>query len=222
MLTSTSPLTPTTALSNPPAPTIDPATIQSIVEAISGDTTTVIMNAPKLVDHLKTFLKHKGTSEAYKPLQEAQYWNQWHQAFVAIATSQGLDDGLDPTFALGTMATSADFDLWNAKQKHAYAILSSCLIESGSQQIVQRYSNKDDLTTFGHAQHLYRDLVAHFPDGVAASTLLDTLEQEISGLCWDRKWNRTLEAFLVRILQSSLEEADRRGSLGKYVLKLKF
>ena len=176
MLTGTGPLTPTTALSNPPAPTIDPATIQSIAEAISGTTTTAITCAPKSVNHLETLLKHKGTSEAYKPLWEAKYWNQCHRAFVAIATCQGLDDVLDPTFALGTMATSADFDLWNAKQKHMYAILSSCLLESGSQQIVQRYSNKDDLPTFGHAQHLYHDLVAHFQDGVAASTLLDTLE----------------------------------------------
>ena len=136
MLTSTGPLTPTTAVPNPPAPAIDPAMIQSIAEAISRSTTTAIMNAPKSVDHLETFLKHKGTSEAYKPLWEAKYWNQWHWAFVAIATSQGLDDILDPTFALGTMATSADFELWNAKQKHAYTILSSCLLESGSQQIV--------------------------------------------------------------------------------------
>ena len=136
LVTSTSPFTLTTALSNPPAPAIDPATIQSIVEAIGGATTTAIANAPKLVDHLKTFLKHKGTSEAYKPLWEAKYWNQWHRAFVAIATSQGLNNVLDPTFALGTMATSADFGPWNAKQKHAYAILSSCLLESGSQQIV--------------------------------------------------------------------------------------
>ena len=131
MLTSTSPLTPTTDLSSPPAPTIDPTMIQSIVEAVGGATTTAIMNAPKSVDRLKTFPKHKGTSEAYKPLQEAKYWNQWHRAFVAIATSQGLEDVLDPTFTLSTMATSADFDLGNVKQKHAYAILSSCLLESG-------------------------------------------------------------------------------------------
>ena len=197
MLTGTGPLTSTTALPSPPAPTIDPATIQSIAEAVGGATTTAITNAPRSVDRLETFLKHKGTSEAYKPLREAKYWNQWHRAFVAIATSQGLEDVLDPTFALGTTATSADFDLWNAKQKHAYAILSSCLLESGSQQIVRRYSNKDDLTTFGHAQHLYRDLIAHFQDGVAASTSLDTLEREISGLRLDKKWNKTLEAFLL-------------------------
>ena len=176
MLTGTGPLKPTTAVPNPPAPTNNPTTIQSIAEAVGGATTTVIMNAPKPVDCLKTFLKHKGTSEAYKPLQEAKYWNQWHQALVAIATSQGLDDVLDPTFACGTMSTSADFELWNAKQKHAYAILSSCLLESGSQQIVRHYSNKDYLTSFGHTQHLYHDLVAHFQDGVAAPISLDTWE----------------------------------------------
>ena len=136
MLTGTSRLTPTTAVPNPPAPAIDFAMIESIAAAISGATTTAITNAPKLVNCLETFLKNKGTSEAYKPLREAKYWNQWHQALIAIATSQGLEDVLDPTFALGTMATSADLELWNAKHKHAYAILSSCLLESGSQQIV--------------------------------------------------------------------------------------
>ena len=73
MLTSTGPLTPATALSSCPAPTIDHAMIQSIAEAVSRVTTTAIMNAPKSVDRLKTFLKHKGTSEAYKPLWEAKY-----------------------------------------------------------------------------------------------------------------------------------------------------
>ena len=72
-------------------------------------------------------------------------------------------------------------------------ILSSRLLESGSQQIVQCYSNKNDPVRFRHAQHLdpvmfrhaqhlYHDLVAHFQVGVAASTSLDTLEQEIAVL----------------------------------------
>ena len=70
-------------------------------------------------------------------------------------------------------------------------------LESGSQQIVRQYSNKDDPTTFGHAQYIYRDLVAHFQHGVTASTSLDTLEHEIVGLHWDKKWNKTLEAFIL-------------------------
>ena len=32
---------------------------------------------------------------------------------------------------------------------------------------------------------------------MAASTSLDTLEHEIVALCWDKKWNKTLEAFLL-------------------------
>ena len=99
--------------------------------------------------------------------------------------------------SLGTTATAGDLALWDAKQKHAYAILSSCLLESGSQQIVRRYSNKDDPTTFGHAQYIYQDLVTHFQHGVAASTSLDTLEHEIVALHCDKKWNKTLEAFLL-------------------------
>ena len=104
---------------------------------------------------------------------------------------------MNPTHSLGTTATAGDLALWNAKQKHAYAILSSCLLESGSQQIVRRYSSKDDPSTFGHAQHIYRDLVTHFQHGVAASTSLDTLEREIVALRLGKKWNKTLEAFLL-------------------------
>ena len=141
MLTGTGPLTPTSSVPGPPvapaAPTIDTATIQAITAAIGGATTSTISHAPKKADPLDTFLKNKGTSEGYKPFCEAKYWNQWHCAFVAIATSQGLEDVLNPMFSLGTTATAADFALWNVKQKHAYAILSSCLLESGSQQIVQ-------------------------------------------------------------------------------------
>ena len=201
MLTSTGPLTPTTPVPGPSvplvAPTIDTATIQAITAALGGATTSTISHAPKTADPLHTFLKNKGTSKAYKPFHEEKYWNQWHRAFVAIATSQGLEDVLNPTYSLGTTATVADFALWNAKQKHACAILSSCLLESGSQHIVRQYSNKDDPTTFGHAQYIYWDLVTHFQHGVAASTSLDTLEHEIVALCWDRKWNKTLEAFLL-------------------------
>ena len=141
MLTGTGPLTPTTPVPGPSvppaAPTIDTATIQAIAAAVGRATTYAISCAPKTADPLDTFLKNKGTSEAYKPFREAKYWNQWHCAFVAIATSQGLEDILNPTYSLGTTATAADFALWNAKQKHAYAILSSCLLESGSQQIVR-------------------------------------------------------------------------------------
>ena len=186
MLTGTGPLTPTTPVpgsSVPPvAPTIDTATIQSIAAAVGRATTSAISCAPKMADPLDTFFKNKGTSEAYKPFHEAKYWNQWHHAFVAIATSQVLEDVLNPMYSPGTTATAADFALWNAKQKRAYAILSSCLLKSGSQQIVRRYSNKDDPTTFGHAQYIYRDLVTHFQHGVAASTSLDTLECEIVAL----------------------------------------
>ena len=178
MLTGTGPLTPTNLDPGPSvtpvAPTIDTATIQAITAGKGGATTSAISCAPKTADPLDTFLKNKGTSEAYQPFREAKYWNQWHRAFVAIATSQGLEDVLNPMYSLGTTATAGDFALWNAKQKHAYAILSSFLLESGSQQIVRRYSNKDDPTTFGHAQYIYRDLVAHFQHGVAASTSLDT------------------------------------------------
>ena len=201
MLTGTGPLTPTNPDSGPSvtpvSPTIDTATIQAIAAAVGRATTSAISRAPKTADPLDTFLKNKGTSEAYKPFCEAKYWNQWHRAFIAIATSQGLEDVLNPTYSLGTTVTTGDLAFWNAKQKHAYTILSSCLLESGSQQIVRQYSNKDDPTTFGHAQYIYRDLVAHFQHGVAASTSLDTLEREIVALCWDKKWNKTLEAFLL-------------------------
>ena len=201
MLTGTGPLTPPNPASvpsvTPVAPTIDTATIQAIAAAVGGATTSAISRAPKTADPLDTFLKNKWTSEAYKPFHEAKYWNQWYRAFVAIATSQGLEDVLNPTYSLGTTATAGDLALWNAKQKHAYAILSSCLLESGSQQIVQQYSNKDDLSTFGHAQHIYRDLVAHFQHGVAASTSLDTLERDMVALRLGKKWNKTLEAFLL-------------------------
>ena len=201
MLTGTGPLTPTNPDSGlsvtPVAPTIDTATIQAITAAVGGATTSAISHAPKTADPLDTFLKNKGTSKAYKPFHEVKYWNQWHCAFVAIATSQGLEDVLNPMYSLGTTATAGDLALWDAKQKHAYAILSSCLLESGSQQIVRQYSNKDDPTTFGHAQYINQDLVTHFQHGVAASTSLDTLEHEIVALHWDKKWNKTLEVFLL-------------------------
>ena len=203
MLTGTGPLTPTIPVPGPSvppvAPTIDTATIQAITAAVGRATKSAISRAPKTADPLDTFLKNNGTSEAYKPFHEVKHWNQWHHAFIAIATSRGLEDVLNPMYSLGTTATAADFTLWNAKQKHAYAILSSCLLESGSQQIFRQYSNKDDPTTFGHAQYIYRDLVAHFQHGVAASTSLDTLEHEIVALHWDKKWNKTLEAFLLLV-----------------------
>ena len=104
MLTGTGPLTPPNPASGPSvtpvAPTIDTATIQAIAAAVGGATTSTISRAPKTADPLDTFLKNKGTSEAYKPFREAKYWNQWHHAFVAIATSQGLEDVLNPTYSL--------------------------------------------------------------------------------------------------------------------------
>ena len=105
MLTGTGPLTPTNPGSGPPvspvAPTIDTATIQAIPAAVGGATTSAISHAPKTADPLDTFLKNKGTSKAYKPFCEVKYWNQWHHAFVAIATSQGLEDVLNPMYSLG-------------------------------------------------------------------------------------------------------------------------
>ena len=82
MLTGTGPLTPTNPASGPSvtpvASTIDTATIQAIAAAVGGATTSAISRAPKTADPLDTFLKNKGTSEAYKPFREAKYWNQWH------------------------------------------------------------------------------------------------------------------------------------------------
>ena len=128
----TGPLTPTNPVPGPSvtpvAPTIDTATIQAITASVGRATTSAISRAPKTADPLDTFLTNNGTSKAYKPFSEAKYWNQWHRPFVAIATSQGLEDVLNPTYSLRTTATAADFALWNAKQKHAYAILSSCLL----------------------------------------------------------------------------------------------
>ena len=123
MLMGNGPLTPTVTAPIPPtppaAPTIDTATVQTIAAAVSGSTTSAISHAHNTIDPLDTFLKNKGTSEAYKPFHKAKYWNQWHCVFVAIATSQGLEDVLDPTFTLSATATTTDLALWNAKQKHA-------------------------------------------------------------------------------------------------------
>ena len=94
MLMGNGPLTPMVTAPIPPTPpavpTIDTATIQAIGAAVGGVTMSAISCAHKTIDPLDTFLKNKGTSEAYKPLNKMKYWNQWHHAFVAIATSQGL------------------------------------------------------------------------------------------------------------------------------------
>ena len=145
-----------------------------------------------------TYQINKGNVEDYKPLREAKFWNVWHRAFIATAHAQGLEDMVDPTFIPPTRG-AAGYDVWQTKQKHAFAILSSTLLESGSQQIVRRYSDQADPATFGDAQSIYRDLVSHFTGGVAAATTLESLEREIDQLRWDRKWSKTLVAFLTMV-----------------------
>ena len=204
MLTGTGPYTPTPTATTPTSggtstTTIDSATLAAIAAAVGTATTSAVTSAPRHTpDPLETFLKNKGNVEDYKPLREAKFWNVWHRAFIATVHAQGLEDMVDPTFIPPTRG-AAGYDVWQAKQKHAFAILSSTLLESGSQQIVRRYSDQSDPTTFGDAQSIYQDLVLHFTGGVAAATTLESLEREIDQLRWDRKWSKTFVAFLTMV-----------------------
>ena len=204
MLTGTGPYTSTPTATAPTSggtstTTIDSASLAAIAAAIGTATTSAVTSAPRHTpDPVETFLKNKGNVEDYKPLREAKFWNVWHRAFIATAHAQGLENMVNPTFVPPTVG-AVGYDVWQAKQKHAFAILSSTLLESGSQQIVHRYSDQSDPTTFGDAQSIYRDLVLHFTGGVAAATTLESLEREIDLLCWDRKWSKTHVAFLMMV-----------------------
>ena len=114
-----------------------------------------------------------------------------------MASQHDLDDILDPNF-VPTAGDQAQLDLFNKKQKFAFAVFTHTLKESSAAEIVHCYSILDT-ASYGNAQGLYTDLIAHMQEGITVTLSSEQIEEEINGMQLDKNWSKTTEAFINRM-----------------------
>ena len=112
----------------------------------------------------------KRTIESYMTFKDRCQWNSWHHSFQATASQHDLDDILDPNF-ISTTGDQAQLDLFNKKQKFAFALFTHTLKESSAAEIVCHYSILDTLSS-------------------------EQIEEEINGMRLDKNWSKTTETFI--------------------------
>ena len=150
---------------------------------------------PKLVLPMPSIKAVNRTIESYMTFKDHRQWNSSHRSFRAMASQHDLDDILDPNF-IPTAGDQAQLDLFNKKQKFAFAVFTHTLKESSAAEIVHCYSILDT-ASYGNAQGLYTDLIAHMQEGGITATLSsEQIEEEINGMQLDKNWSKTIEAFI--------------------------
>ena len=130
----------------------------------------------------------------FKPLKEKKQWNQWHRSFQATARAQGLGNVLNPTYQPFTVEEQALFDLL---QDYTFAVFTSCLHEAQAANLVRNYSGRLAGKNAGNAQKLYTELVELMSTGISARTQRTNIETKLIQSRLDRRWNRSINAFLV-------------------------
>ena len=118
-------------------------------------------------------------------------WNSWHCSFRAMASQHDLDNILDPNF-VPTAGDQAQLDLFNKKQKFAFAVFTHTLKESSTAEIVCRYSILDT-ASYSNAQGL------HMQEGITATLSSEQIEEEINGMWLDKNWSKMTKAFINRM-----------------------
>ena len=173
-------------------------TAEELTHAVTTSTTTALGAALPQASAADAFDKgSKRTIESYMTFKDRRQWNSWHRSFRATASQHDLDDILDPKFA-PTAGDQAQIDLFNKKQKFAFAVFTHTLKESSTAEIVRCYSILDT-ASYGNAQGLYTDLIAHMQEGISATLSSEQIEEEINGMRLDKNWSKTTEAFINRM-----------------------
>ena len=193
-------------------------TAEELTRAVTTSTTTALGAALPQASAADAFDKgSKRTIESCMTFKDCCQWNSWHHSFRAMASQHDLDDILDPNF-IPTAGNQAQLDLFNKKQKFAFAVFTHTLKESSTAEIVRHYSILDT-ASYGNAQGLYTDLIAHMQEGITATLSSEQIEEEINGMRLDKNWSKTTKAFINRMSHlfsdhQNVVDADLYPTLG--------
>ena len=156
-------------------------TTEKLTCVVTTSTTTALGAALPQASAADDFDKgSKRTIESYMTFKDCRQWNSWHHSFQAVASQHDLDDILDSNF-IPPAGDQAQFDLFNKKQKFAFAVFTHTLKESSTAEIIRRYSILDT-TSYSNAQGLYTDLIVHMQEGITATLSSGQIEDEINGM----------------------------------------
>jgi len=150
------------------------------------------MIAPPL-DYGELFLK--GTKRSitdYKVFKDTKQWTIWSRNLLATAAAHGISDVFNPEYKPSTDAETAMF---KAAKIFAFSVLTAQIQEPSAQTIVRKYSiaGTDE---YGDAQALYKDLVAKFENGIAASLQTSQIESAIMAMKLTNNYNKDITSFL--------------------------
>ena len=124
-------------------------TTEELTCAVTMSTTTALGAALPQASAADAYNKgNKCTIESYTTFKDHRQWNSWHCSFRAMASQHDLDNVLDPNF-IPTAGNQAQLDLFNKKQKFAFAVFTHTLKESSAAEIVCHYSILDT-TSYGN------------------------------------------------------------------------
>jgi hypothetical protein len=95
----------------------------------------------------------------YKTLRDRKHWNVFQRSLLATAHMHGVGDVLDITNA-PPLGPGPDKDLFDKQERFMFSIFTSVLLERTASEILRRYSDINQLTTYGKVHSIYQDLVA--------------------------------------------------------------
>ena len=132
------PATPASAhmspLRSPPTP--DPSTDPSAAPpaAPSAAPSTGLSPADEITARIKRDVS------SYSTFKDRRQWSQWHRSFLALASSHGLSDVLDPDYS---PSTESERLLFAHLQKFTFAVLTTHIRESEASEVLRKYSSKN-------------------------------------------------------------------------------
>jgi len=124
----------------------------------------------------------------YTSFKDKKNWNSWQCSLIATGYNHGISNVFDPNYTPTDEASKA---LFAEQQRFAFSIFTKHLHEPEATGILRNYSDETQ-PNYGDAQALYKDLVATFSGGIAASLSATELETEINNFKLTDNWNKPI------------------------------